>query len=206
MLDRTLRPAKDAVLQPLAATVPSRVPVLAITAAAAVAGLAAAAAAAVGLALASLALWLAGRALDGLDGAVARARGATSELGGYLDLVLDVAVYAAVPLGIAAHLDTRSAWIAATALLATFYVNAVAWTLLSAILERRGRGAAAEGEQTVVTMPRGLVEGTETVVLLGLALAVPSWAVAVFWVMAAGVLVSVLQRVVWAARTLERPA
>lgn len=203
MIDRTLRPAKDAVLVPLADGIPARVPPLAITVAAALVGLAAAGAAAAGLALASLALWLVNRGLDGLDGAVARARGASSELGGYLDLLLDVVVYAAIPLGVAAGLGTRAGWIAAAVLLASFYVNAVSWALLSAILERRGQGAAAGGEQTVVTMPRGLIEGAETIVLLAIALAVPAWAVPVFWVMAAGVLVSAGQRLVWATRTLD---
>lgn len=34
---------------------------------------------------------------------------------------------------------------------------------LSALLEKRGAGARASGEPTSVTMPRGLVGGTETV-------------------------------------------
>ena len=40
---------------------------------------------------------LASRLADGLDGAVARARGKT-DFGGYLDIVCDFAFYAAVPL------------------------------------------------------------------------------------------------------------
>jgi len=45
-----------------------------------------------------LALILANRLLDGLDGAVARVRG-PSLLGGYFDIVADFAFYVSIPLG-----------------------------------------------------------------------------------------------------------
>lgn len=203
MIDRGLRRHKELALAPVARLVPRAVHPTALTVAAVVPGLGAAVAAAAGAPALALALWLANRTLDGLDGAVARRSGRQSDIGAYADILLDVGVYAAIPLGIAAGQDSRAAWVAAAALLASFYVNAISWSYLSALLERRGAGAAARGDVTAVTMPPGLVEGAETVILLGLALAVPAWSVAVMWVMAAGVAVGVAQRAIAAARALR---
>ncbi len=147
-------------------------------------------------------LWLCNRVLDGLDGVHARRTGRTSDRGGYADMLLDVVVYAAIPLGIAAGRDEPAAWAAAAALMAACYVNGIAWSYLSALLERRGRGAAATGEMTAVTMPPGFVEGAETVVLYALALAVPAWSVPIMWATAAAVAAGVAHRAVWAGRAL----
>lgn len=165
MLDHRLRPLKDSLLGPLAARLAGRVSPNVVTALALAAGLAAAWAAWRGAAGFALGLWIGNRLLDGLDGSIARASGATSDLGGYLDLVSDFIVYAALPFGIAFGLapgvmaslpldgaassladsvDTvvavgaRDAQTALAALLAAFYVNAAAWLTLSAILEKRG--------------------------------------------------------------------
>ncbi|MGE4178099.1 MAG: CDP-alcohol phosphatidyltransferase family protein [Thermoleophilia bacterium] len=203
MIDRALRRQKEVALASVVRLVPRAVHPTALTVAAVVPGLGAALAAAAGVPALALALWLANRILDGLDGPVARRTGRQSDLGAYADILLDVVVYAAIPLGIAVGQDSRAAWVAAAALLASFYVNAISWSYLSALLERRGAGAAARGDVTAVTMPPGLVEGAETVILLGLALAVPAWSVAVMWVMAAGVAVGVAQRAIAAARALR---
>ena len=204
MIDHALRRRKEMVLTPIARAVPGGVHPTAFTAVALVPGLGAAIAAGAGAPALALGLWLVNRLLDGLDGTLARRSGRQSELGAYADILADVIVYAAIPLGIAAGQDDRAAWIAAGALLASFYVNAISWSYLSALLERRGAGARSRGELTAVAMPSGLIEGAETVVLLGLALAVPAWSVAVMWVMAAGVAISIAQRAVWAARRLDR--
>jgi phosphatidylglycerophosphate synthase len=202
MIDRALRRRAQIALAPLVRATPRRVHPTAVTAAAVVPGVGAAVAAGAGLPALAVALWLANRVLDGLDGAIARTTGRGSDLGGYADILLDVVVYAAVVLGIAVGQDSRAGWVAAAALLATFYVNAISWSYLSALLERRGAGAAARGDATAVTMPPGLVEGAETIVLFTVALAVPGWSVAVMWVMAGAVLVGVAQRVVAARRAL----
>jgi phosphatidylglycerophosphate synthase len=203
VIDRMLRHRKDLALAPIARITPRRVHPSAVTAAALVPGLGAALAAAADEPGLAVGLWLLNRLLDGLDGALARQKDRQSDLGAYADILLDVIVYAAIPLGIATGQDSRAAWVAAGVLLASFYVNVISWSYLSALLERRGSGASARGEMTAVTMPGGLVEGAETVVLLAIALAVPAWSVAVMWIMAAGVAVSVAQRALWAARRLE---
>lgn len=74
---------------------------------------------------------------------------------------------------------------------------------LAAVLEKRNAGAAARGEMTSVTMPGGLVEGAESLVLFSLMLLFPAYAVALFLAMAALVAVTALGRVAWAARALR---
>lgn len=150
----------------------------------------------------ALAFWILNRVLDGLDGTLARARQHQTDFGGYLDILLDFVVYAAVPLGVAFALDSRATWIVLAVLQATFFVNAASWMYLAAVLERRGEGASARGEMTTVTMPRGLVAGTETVVFFTLFLVWPQHFVALAAVMAAGVSIGITQRIVWAARHL----
>src|SRR4029079_8361375 len=70
----------------------------AVTLAACAVGLAAAAAISQHWYLAGLVLMLLSRIGDGLDGAVAKIAGKT-DLGGYLDIVLDFLFYGAVPIG-----------------------------------------------------------------------------------------------------------
>lgn len=205
MIDHALRRRKESVLAPIARRLPGRLPPTAITVVALLPGLGAAVAAALGAPGPAVVLWLLNRVLDGLDGTLARLTGRGSDRGAYADMLLDVIVYAAIPVGIAAGDGSRGAWIAASVLLASFYVNAIAWSYLSALLERRGAGARARGELTAVTMPPALVEGAETVVILAIALAVPGLSIALMWIMAGGVFIGVAQRASWAARTLGAP-
>jgi phosphatidylglycerophosphate synthase len=117
-------------------------------------------------------LWLLSRLADGLDGAVARHQGTASDGGGLVDIVADTIGYAMIPLGIAAGDRHQRAWITVAVLLATFYVNAVSWTYLAALLEKRAR-RAPPARRPAPIMPRGLVEGTETIVFFTVALAWP---------------------------------
>ena len=204
MLDSTLRPVKDAVLTPISRGPFAQVHPLAVSAAALGASLGAAVAAWQGAVALSVLLWLAGRVLDGLDGALARATGRQSDLGGLLDFLFDTIGYAAIPLGLALGAGSDTLWIATAVVLATFYLNAVSLGHVAAVLEKRALGAAASGESTTTTMPRGLVEGTETIVFFSLALALPSLAWAVWSVMAVAVVVTVLERTGWIARRLGR--
>jgi phosphatidylglycerophosphate synthase len=186
-------------LGPVARGVPERITPIAITMAGLVVGLGAAVTAGMGLFWIAVGLWLLNRLLDGIDGTLARLRGRQTDFGGYVDLLADFVVYAAIPIGVAAHLGTIAAWIAASALLATFYVNTISWSFLSAVLARRGREGSAH---TSIAMPGGLVEGAETVVLFTLILAMPGLALALMWIMAGAVALTALQRLAWAYRTL----
>ncbi|MEZ4644645.1 MAG: CDP-alcohol phosphatidyltransferase family protein [Chloroflexota bacterium] len=147
-------------------------------------------------------LWFFNRLFDGLDGMVARMAQRQSDLGGYLDILLDFVIYAAVPIGLVLGAATPARYLALTLLLAIFYVNAASWMYLAAILEKRQHGAAAQGEKTTVTMPAGLIGGVETILFYTAFILFPSQMVVLFAVMAALTLVTVVQRLVWAYRSL----
>ena len=202
MIDKALRVLKESALAPLVRGPLRRVHPTVVTVAAAVLGIAAAVAAWQGAYLLALGPWVANRVLDGLDGTLARITGQQSDLGAYLDIVLDHVVYVAVPLGLALGDGTSAAYLALTLLLASFYINGASWMYLTALLEKRSVGAQARGELTTVTMPAGLVEGAETVVLFTLFLLFPGALVPLFGLMATLVVITAAQRVAWAVRAL----
>jgi phosphatidylglycerophosphate synthase len=204
VIDTHLRLAKDRALEPVVARLPRVISPGLLTACSASIGVGAGVLAASGARWWSLVAWLAGRLFDGLDGAVARRTGRQSGLGGYLDLMGDAIVYAAIPLGIAASRGDVGVWAACAVLLASFYLNTLSWTLLAALAAGRGDDGAAPGAPTAVHMPAGLVEGAETIVLFSVMLAWPMQAAALFWSMAALVAVTIVQRVAWATRRLDR--
>jgi phosphatidylserine synthase len=203
MYDADLRLAKRWAFRPLtirlAAASPMKITLLGL-----VAGLLAALSAAQGkIAIAAL-LWLLNRLLDGLDGELARFRETQSDLGGYIDLLADLVVYALVPIGLAWSRLEPPVLIALAFMLAAFYVNAGTWMLLSALLEKR-RQAAAD-DRTSFTMPVGLIEGAETVVLFTLFFLFPQHLALLFGVTAALVGLTAAQRAASAARALQAAA
>lgn len=202
MFDHLLRLLKDRLLAPFARAIgPSLSPNF-ISVVAFLFGIASAVAAYLAADGLALLFWLLNRALDGLDGTHARVHGRQSDFGGYFDIVLDFIVYAAIPCALVAAAGSMSLALAGMFLLSTFFVNAASLMYLAAILERRQIGAAARGELTTITMPPGIVAGSETVVFFTLFLAVPAWRVVLFWVMGALVCANVLQRLWWARRTI----
>ncbi|MGE3958167.1 MAG: CDP-alcohol phosphatidyltransferase family protein [Vicinamibacterales bacterium] len=203
MFDRYLRPLKDRLLAPCARAAGPRLSPNALTWLAFIIGMASATAAFHGDRWTALALWLLNRVLDGLDGTHARTHGLESAYGGYLDIVLDFAVYAAVPIALAAsRAPEPGILLAALLLVASFYINAASWMYLAAILEQRRQGAGATGESTTITMPPGLIGGTETVVFYAAFFLWPASLSAIFGVMSALVLLTVVLRLAWAARRL----
>ncbi len=205
MFDHFLRVLKDRLLAPVARAIgPGLSPTL-VTVLACLVGIGAAVAAAAGHFGMGLALWLLNRGLDGLDGTLARVHDRQTDFGGYLDILLDFVVYAAVPVGLACGAwEAAAPWLpfAGLALLASFFVNAASWMYLSALLERRQAGAAARAELTSVTMPPGLVAGTETVIFYSCFFLFPRRLAELFALMAALVAATIAQRVVWARRHL----
>jgi phosphatidylserine synthase len=201
MFDHLLRGLKDRLLAPLARLL-GGVPPNLISVVALLFGLAAAVAAARGAWGAGLALWLANRITDGLDGTVARLAETQTDFGGYLDILLDFVVYAAIPVGFAFQSANRGVLVWAVALEGAFFVNACSWMYLSAVLEKRASGAAATGELTTVTMPPALVAGFETVVFFSLFFLFPDRLPLLFALMASLVGINIVQRLVWARRVL----
>ncbi len=206
MFDHWLRMLKDRLFEPIAPAVGRRIHPHVISLLALLAGLAAALLAARGCTGPAFAAWAINRALDGLDGSVARAVGSQSDFGGYLDIMADFVVYAAVPVGVLLGHPSHMAWPAALFLLATLYVNAASWMYLAAILERRNLGVAATGERTTVTMPPAIVAGTETVVFYSLFLLVPAWAPPIFWLMGTLLVCNIVLRLAWARRRIREEA
>jgi phosphatidylglycerophosphate synthase len=161
MLDSKLRPLIDPPLQRLGHAMASRgVTANAVTCVGCALGLAAAAAIALSAFATALGLFLAGRMLDGLDGAVARATTKTDR-GGYLDIVLDFAVYAAIPLAFAVADPARNA-LPATTVLAAIVLNGSAFLAYAIMAERRGLTTTAQGDKSLYFLA-GLAEGTETI-------------------------------------------
>jgi len=145
---------------------------------------------------AALGLWLANRALDGLDGPLARLRGAT-DLGGMLDFLADFVVYSGFPLAVA--IAVEDARVAACALLAAYLLNNVALLSFSSLIERRGIDL---GDERSLRFTTGLTEGTETIACYALVCLIPEHAGSIFWVFAALVMITVGQRLRQAFATL----
>lgn len=202
MFDRVLRALKDRLLAPLARLLGSSVTPNFISIVAFLFGMSSAVAAYSARDGLALVFWLLNRVLDGLDGTHARVHERQTDFGGYLDIVLDFTVYAAIPSALVLGSESRELAAPGVFLLSTFFVNAASLMYLAAILERRALGAASQGELTTVTMPPGLIAGAETVLFFALFLALPAWRTALFWTMGALVCVNIVQRLVWARRVL----
>lgn len=200
MIDSTMRRLKHRVVGGFAHTLGRHVRPMPLTLFALGVGLGAVAAAAAGRMIPALALWLFNRFLDGLDGEVARSRGDSSDLGGYVDMMSDVLIYAAIPLAVVYARQDPALTAAVLLMITSFYANITSWSYLSALLEKRNISGSHE---TSIIMPKGLMEGTETIVLYGLLLAVPGIARETALIGAAAAVVSTVQRVVWATRFLR---
>jgi phosphatidylglycerophosphate synthase len=206
MLDPLIRDTKDRALRPIARAIGTSIHPTSITILSFLVGCVAASLLLLASYPAALLAWLLCRILDGLDGTLARLTRRQTDLGGYLDIVLDFVVYAIVPIALVAGLPEprESEFLALALLLGSFFVNSASWMYLAAIAEKRGAGAAASREQTSVTMPTGLIEGTETVIFFSLFILLPERVVPLFGAMAALVVLTTLQRVAWAIRHLPR--
>lgn len=201
VIDGRLREVKARALAPVVPYLGFATPA-SLSVAGLAAGLGAAAAAAWGRFDAALVLWFLNRLLDGLDGEVARYYGCASDLGGYVDLVIDFVVYAAIPLGIGADVHALGP---VAVLLAAYYVNAATWMLLSQLMERRGYGLSAAA-RTSVLLPRGIIEGSETALAYTVFLLFPQTFGITAWLFAGAVVATAMQRIWWAWRTLHRPS
>ena len=148
----------------------------------------------------ALVAWLMNRVLDGLDGAVAR-HSRPTDFGGFLDIMADFSVYAGFVVALA--LAIPGARVASVVLLFTYYLSGTAFLTASGLLDRR---AAPGRDERSVRFVGGLAEGLETVIAYALILSVPSWAVQVEWVFASMVLVTAVQRVLWARKALAQPS
>jgi phosphatidylglycerophosphate synthase len=201
MLDGWTRKRIDPLVRP-AAIMAARAGLSAnaITVAGCIVGLAAAASIANGWLVAGLLLILASRFGDALDGAVACIRGKT-DLGGYLDIVLDFVFYGAVPMGFV-FADPATNAVPGAALILSFYINGSSFLAYAIMAERRKLQTDARGSKSLY-FTTGLAEATETIAAFALACIFPGWFPVIAWVFAAMTLYTALCRIVLAVRTFR---
>jgi len=164
-------------------------------------GLAAAISAARAMWWLALALWLASRLADGLDGPLARRRSAgvgASAAGGYLDISADFAVYGSFVIGVG--IGSGQSLLPFLFVLLAYYVNGTAFLAFSSIAEKTGR-QIDDGRS--LSFLGGVAEGTETILVHSLWCVVPSSAATIAWAWAAVVLISAILRIVSGYRTLK---
>ncbi len=142
-------------------------------------GLAALAAIALQAYLLGLGLILLNRLFDGLDGALARRQGVT-DLGGFLDIVLDFIFYAGVPFAFALA-DPEANGLAATFLVFSFVGTGSSFLAYAIMAAKRGVTSELRGRKSLYYLG-GLTEGTETIVAFVLCCLFPAFFPLVAWV------------------------
>lgn len=155
------------------------------------AGLLAAVAIAFGFFALAFALILVNRAIDGLDGAVARATKPTDG-GGYLDIVVDYVFYGGVPLAFAI-VDPAANAVPAAALLASFCLTCSSFLAFAIIAAKRGIQTAAHGRKSFF-YSTGIVEGTETIAFFLIVAALPAWFPPLAWLFSGLCVLTAVQR------------
>lgn len=196
MFDAKLRPLIDPPLNAIGRTLAGvGVTANALTFTGLALGLGGAAAIALGHLGWGLGLIIANRLLDGLDGAVARARG-PSDLGGYFDIVADFAFYVSIPLGfgILAPANTLPALV----LTASFVLTGVSFLAFAVIAAKRGAQTDAHGRKSFF-YSTGLAEGAETIAVFIAMCAAPAWFGAIAYAYAGLCVLTVVQRSAMAA-------
>lgn len=201
MFDAPLRQLRDRVGDPLVAKLANFNPNH-ITWIALLAGLICAWLASRGQIWASVLFWSLNRILDALDGMLARVHHRQTDFGGYLDILLDFVVYAVVPLGLVLHAPNLEQYFALTFMLISFYINSASWMYLAAILEKRNARNVHEPITTTIIMPAGLIGALETIIAYYIFLFFPAQIIPLFFIFGGLVLMTVMQRLIWAWKTL----
>ena len=224
MFDINLRRVKDSLLDPICKLVPRSITPLHITGAAFLCGIGCCIAAARGNTACAVGLWGLNRSLDCLDGAVARHRQQSSDLGGFLDLLGDFIIYSAIPICCTIGNDTlnnandsiqlQRRWLAVALAESSFYVNSFILFFLAAVAEKKMAEEANQVDQnaksikskelTSVTMKPALVEGFESGLAFTCMLAFPKWTEHICWVLTTGVVIGIVQRTKDAVSVLSK--
>lgn len=147
--------------------------------------------------LAGLVLLLISRLADGLDGAVARATRKT-DLGGYLDIVLDFAFYGLIPLGFV-FADPQANAVAGAVLLFSFYVNGSSFLAYAIMAEKRGLETDRRGAKSLY-FTTGLAEATETLAVFAACCLWPAAFPTIAWIFAVICFYTAASRIVLAIK------
>lgn len=102
------------------------------------------------------------RLCDGLDGSVARVRGAT-DVGGFLDIALDMIFYSTVPFAFAVGSPDHQ--LASAFLIYSFMGTGSSFLAYAVISAKRGKVSDSAGRKSFF-YSTGLIEGTETAAFL----------------------------------------
>lgn len=197
MLDAALRRVIDPPLRRLAAPLArAGVGADAVTWTGFALGLGAATAVALGQPLAGLGLFLANRLADGLDGAIARRRG-TTDFGGYLDIVLDFLVYAALAAAFGLADPAQSA--PALLLVVSFVGSGTSFLAYAIVAAKRGLETRVRGTKSFYHLG-GLAEGSETILFFVACCLLPQHFAPLAWSFAALCLLTAVGRVAAARR------
>jgi len=140
------------------------------------------------------------RLADGLDGAVARASRKT-DLGGFLDIVLDFIFYGAVPLGFAIA-DPQTNALPAAVLLLSYFANGSTFLAYAIMAEKQAIQTTAQGVKSLYYMS-GLAEGGETILAIILFCLFPQYFPWIAYAYAGLCYASAVGRIVLACKTLK---
>ncbi len=200
MLDSVIRPYIDPPLNRVGRRLAALgVSANAVTLAGFAAGMAAVPAIGAGDYLPGLALILASRVLDGLDGAVARAS-EPSDFGGYLDIVCDFLLYSAWVFGFALADPDYS--VAAAFLMLSFVGTGTSFLAYAIFAAKRGETTDIQGSKSLYYLG-GLTEGTETILAFIAFCLFPAAFVTLALVFAAACWVTTISRTIAAYRAFS---
>jgi phosphatidylglycerophosphate synthase len=201
MLDARLRPLIDPAIDRLAVSVlPAGLPANAVTVGGFLLGLLAMLGVALELYALGLALLLANRLADGLDGAVARRNGPT-DLGGFLDIVFDFIIYSGIVFAFALADPARNA-LAAAFLIFSFIGTGCSFLAFAIMAAKRSLETRARGAKSLYYLG-GLTEGTETVLVFVLFCIFPGAFVELAVIFGAMCWITTTGRILTALRTLH---
>ena len=147
----------------------------------------------------ALILILLNRVADGIDGAVARRTGLT-DLGGYLDIVCDFTVYAAIPFGFA--LGRPETATAAAFLLLSFVGTGTSFLAYAIMAAKRQLTTDRHGSKSIYYLG-GLTEGTETIAVFVVTCLLPDLFVPLAYAFGALCWITTASRALSAWRTLR---
>ncbi len=145
-------------------------------------------------------LLLVSRLGDGLDGAVARQTGKT-DFGGYLDIVLDFAVYGSIPLAFIIMNPAQNA-IAGAALILSFYINGSSFLAYAIMAEKYGMKTNARVSKSLY-FATGLAEATETIAVFAAFCLFPDWFPSIAWFFSAICMITVFARILQARENFK---
>jgi phosphatidylglycerophosphate synthase len=200
MFDEPFRARFSPVLRPLVSPLARRgITPTHVTVIAFLLGIAAASCIARGWTIVGLGTWLASRVGDALDGLLARETGRSTAFGGYLDITLDMAAYAAMAIGFAIlHPASGVAW----ALVLTGYVLVITTTLALSDAART-LGRQVSGTERTFQFTPGFAEAGETNTMYILWVLFPAHVGWLVWLWIAVLFATAAQRTVLAHRLLR---